>query len=83
MYEASSEGIIMQKKHFIRSYYAAKTATDCVAIIYSELGIKLSVGTPNFLKKVENCTKLIDSKDLMEAYKDLSVYKSLLHINQQ
>lgn len=77
MYEASCEEVTMPKKHFIRSYYAAKTATDCVAIIYSELGISLNVNTPNFLKKVENCTKLIDSKDLIEAYNDLSVYKSL------
>ena len=67
----------MPKRHFIRSYYAAKTATDCAAIIYAELGIRISITTPNFLKKVENCTKLIDSKDLQEAYKDLSVYNRL------
>lgn len=67
----------MHKRHFIRSYYAAKTARECVAIVYSELGIKLNICTPNFLKKVENCTKLIDSKDLADAYKDLSLYSKL------
>ena len=67
----------MPKKHFIRSYYAAKAATDCVAIIYAELGIKLSITTPNFLKKVENCTRLIDSKELRDAYNDLSIYQRI------
>ena len=67
----------MQNKHFIRSYYAAKTARECVAIIYSELGIKLSISKPHFLNRVENCTKLIDSQDLMEAYTDLTLYQQI------
>ena len=67
----------MTSQHFIRSYYAAKTAKLCVAIIYAELGIKLSISKPQFLTSVGNCTKLIESQDLLDAYKDLSLYESI------
>ena len=67
----------MAKKHFILSYHAAKAVRECVSIIYAELGIRLSICTPNFLKRVENCTHLIASKDLDEAYRDLSLYQKI------
>ena len=67
----------MQKKHFIFSCHAAETARQCASIIYTELGINLNISNPDFLQSVSTYAAIIQSKELLEAYQDLSTYNKL------
>ena len=67
----------MKKKHFALTYNAAQTAMLCIRIIKSEVGIKLNMYSPDFLKSVKLYSKVIDSSELNEAYNDLSIYEKL------